>query len=288
MSSPHVLTCGFLLLAFYTSHVTAGRVSLNIVAARAISKHVTEDAKTDEESYWHTHQGQWELLGLVNAEKTQQFELKEDYRILRTKKYKATLDQEEDGETGVKTRKGIHAKVMVMENHFFTMHATQTVHFANEDGTKIGDFWVYMPQVINRHWSWRIAKVGDENVLFTIQKRLYNDNCKYFNWFSCKPVLKIYVGHKGDKSTLIYYGVGDSDLAKGEPDFKFYHSQDAYTDDKKKWVAKIDHKKTKGNGEDKYKVKVKPGEDAALLLLATTCLDQIGDANKAPDDHDDD
>jgi hypothetical protein len=100
--------------------------------------------------------------------------------------------------------------------------------------------------------------------------------------FSCRPVVKIYVGKRGDKSTLIYYGVGDKDL--DEPDFKFYHSKAEYVQNKRNWAAKVDHKKTKVNGEDKYKVKVKPNEDAALLLLASVCLDKIGDNSRTTED----
>merc|ERR1719440_560412 len=146
------------------------------------------------------------------------------------------------------------------------MHAHQSAVFKNEQGYKAGEYMMFNPHFVNRRYTWRVVKMGEEDtVLFTIQKRLYNDHCKWAGLFSCRPVLKIYVGHKGDKSTLIYYGVGDKDLE--EPDFKFYHAMEEYKNNKRNWVAKVDHKKTKGKfQEDVYKVKVKPHEDAALIL----------------------
>jgi len=248
-------------------------------------------SKTSGQDYWTTHHsnGTWEPVGLVNNEYTQQFELKEDYRTLRNKRYKVKLDQFEDPVTNREVREKIDAKVLTVENYFWTMHAHQEAKFKDENGEKIGEYMMFMPNVINRHWTWRVTKASDTStVLFTIQKRLYDDHCKVLGLFSCRPVLKIYVGHKNDKSTLIYYGVGDKDL--DEPDFKFYHSRAAYKKAKHKWVAKVDHKKHKDNAEDKYKVKARPGEDAGLILLAAVCLDKVGDNARAPehDEEDDD
>lgn len=298
---------GWLLsLAAFVLHASAKRVQIQQVLS-AKGNETAEDALADQGSSGETiarsssHKGSpgWEPVGLVNDQYTQQFKLKEDYRLFQPKKYKVDLEQYEDPNTGVELRKDIDARVMTVTNHFFTMHATQTAILEDVEGNQIGDYTLFTPHVINRHYTWRVVKTadlpafnaGDKSKLrFTIQKRLYDDHCKHLGMFSCKPVLKIYEGAKGDKSTLIYYGVGDKDL--DEPDFKFYHSLDKYKENKKKWVAKVDHKKhDHGDGEDKYKVKVKPGEDAFLILFATMALDVIGDdarsSNSSHDYHDD-
>lgn len=289
------------ILVSLAVQVQAKRVKverLNAELEKAEAEQATQaedDAKEErlavaDPSYWYTHQGQFEFLApsLMNSQYIQQYELKEDYRLLRTKKYDVKLDQYEN-ENQVEVRKNINQKVLRVENYFFTMHAHQGATFTNEQGTAAGDYIMFNPKFFARHYTWRVAKKDDPSkILFTIQKRLYNDHCKYLNLFSCRPVLKIYVGKKGDKSTLIYYATGDKDL--DEPDFKFYHSKEEFTENKGNWAAKVDHKKTKDNGEDKYKVKVKPNEDAALILLASVCLDKVGDDAKVaeePEGHDD-
>jgi hypothetical protein len=67
-----------------------------------------------EDSYWFTNRGTWHFLApsLMNNQFTQQYELKEDYRTLRTKKYDVKLDQYEDANTQVELRKNINAKVL--------------------------------------------------------------------------------------------------------------------------------------------------------------------------------
>lgn len=225
---------------------------------------------------------------------TQEFEVKERHGLF-VSAYRALLKEEMDDVTMKPVRKNINARVMEITNYFWTMHAHQEALFYNERAMQIGDYTMYNPRYFARRWTWRVAKTSNMNeVMFTIQKRLYSDHCKILGWFSCRPVLKIYKGHRGDKSTLIYYGVGDKDLE--EPDFKFYHARSEYKQNKWKWIAKIDHKKTKkgfgskssGFAKDVYKVKVKAGKDAALLLLATACLDVVGDRTRAANDAFDD
>jgi len=129
-----------------------------------------------------------------------------------------------------------------------------------------------------------VRKGAPDNVLFTIQKRKWNDHCKILGLWKCKAVWKIYEGRRGDKSSLIYYGTGKA-KDQDEPEFKFYHNEEEYKENKKKWAAKIEHKKhDEGDGEDKFKVKVRPGEDAALILLSVTCLDYVADGIREPDD----
>lgn len=291
---------GLLLLATCAAHVEAARVKKQLEtdvaeiaqAAEAAGEQATLSAiQKPEQDYWWTmlEKPSYEAVApaLVNHEYIQQFELKEDYRMFQTKRYKAKLDQHEDPDTHVEVRKDIDTKVLELENHFFTMHGMQTAEFHDAHGNSLESYSVYTPHVINRRYTWRVAKSSDpDKVLYTISKRLWDGNCKVLGFFKCKPILKIYEGHRGDKSTLIYYGVGDDDL--DEPDFKFYHSEASYKANKKKnWVAKVEHKKHKGNGEDKYKVKVAPGNDAGLLLLAATALDTIGDdAREDEDQHD--
>lgn len=282
---------GLLLLATCAAHVEAARVKKNL------EKDVTDIAEAAETAIQKPEQDYWWTMlanpnyeavapALVNHDYIQQFELKEDYRMFQTKRYKAKLDQHEDPDTHVEVRKDISTKVMELENHFFTMHGHQTAEFHDADGNQLESYSVYTPHVINRRYTWRVAKSSDpDKVLYTISKRLWDGNCKILGFFKCKPILKIYEGHRGDKSTLIYYGIGDDDL--DEPDFKFYHSEASYKANKKNWVAKVEHKKHKGNGEDKYKVKVAPSNDAGLLLIAATALDTIGDDARSGDDEDD-
>lgn len=244
------------------------------------------------ETLWDT--GKWKMLGPNETPYTHQYEMKEKRNIIgMIRSYKFELEQYEDPKTGQELHDNIDVKVMKIEPHFFTMHARASVYMGQPENfmeeTVTGDglegLQLHMPKVFNLHYTWRVSH--GNTILFTIQKQLFSTHCKYFNLFKCKQVLKIYVGHKGDKSTLIYYGVGDHDLE--EPDFKFYHSETDYLANKKKWVAKIDHKKhDSGDNEDKYKIKVKPGEDSSLLLLAAYCLDQIADDNREPDEEHDD
>lgn len=242
-----------------------------------------------EDAYWYTNAGSWDFLvpSLMSSEHTQQYKLKENSYMWQTKKYDIQLQEYENPETGTEVRKKIDAEVLRVENHFWTMHAEQTAVFkkSTELGHEAGEYVMFNPRFFARHYTWRVAKKGDKkNVLFTIQKRLYADHCTdKRNWFNCKPVIKIYVGKRGDKSTLIYYGVGDTYLE--EPDFKFYHSRAAYIANKENWAGEVEYK---GNPTwnvykgDEYKVKVKPNEDTALLLLASICLDKVGDDAREP------
>jgi hypothetical protein len=255
-----------------------------------------DKAEEPEGAYYYNHEGEWEdVVPEFQKDFTQVFEVAERNGFFG-KKYRAWLKEELDDETMKTTRKSINARVMEITPYFWTMHSHKEAIFKNEVGEKVGDYIMYHPRYFARRWTWRVAKKNNRNeVLFTIQKRLYSDHCKILGWFSCRPVLKIYRGHRGDKSTLIYYGVGDKDLE--EPDFKFYHARNEYKENRWQWVAKVDHKKTKkavGSkasdwAKDEYKVKVKAGKDAALLLLATACLDVVGDstraANEAADNH---
>lgn len=236
----------------------------------------------DGESYW-SHKGEWRMLGLVDESNGHKYKLKEDQRFIQTKKYKVKRD--DDTKDGSRPS---HKQVLEVENYFWTMRGHQEIRIDSESG--VDAYLMFHPRYINRHWTWRITKKSDPStILFTIQKRLWNDHCKILNMWKCKTVLKIYVGNRGDKSTLIYYGVGDAkDL--DEPDFKFYHSEDAYKADKHQYVAKIDHKKEKSKkfkgDEDEFKVWIGPGEDTALLLAAGVCLDRVADAVQAMDDDD--
>jgi hypothetical protein len=268
----------------------------------AVAEDNAED-KAEADPYYYKHVGEWEdVIPEMKKDVTQVFKVTERHGLF-VSKYRAILDEELDEVTQKPVRKNIKARIMEITNYFWTMHAHQEALFYREQDlsvrgpqTQLGDYTMYNPRYFARRWTWRVAKTSNMNdVLFTIQKRLWADHCKILGWFSCRPVLKIYRGHRGDKSTLIYYGKGDKDLE--EPDFKFYHARNEYKENKWQWVAKVDHKKTKkavGSkasdwAKDEYKVIVKAGKDAALLLLATACLDVVGDstraANEAADDH---
>lgn len=220
--------------------------------------------------------------GFVNEDYTQQFEVKEDNLAGFSwfKKYKFELEQWEDDKG---KEMDIDQKVpMLVTPAFFTVKGRMDV--------KIGDqeFELIKPHITGTnafgHYSWRVVPKGQhDEVLFTIQKRKFDDDCKV-GLFNCKAVWKIYKGRKGDKSTLIYYGIGDSD-DQDEPEFKFYHSRDEYKNNKKNWAAKLEHKKhDDSDGEDKFKVKVRPSEDAALILLSVACVDHVADAKREPEE----
>lgn len=222
---------------------------------------------------------EWEALGLVHDSYTQQFKVKEDNHFI-TKEYKFKLEQYEHPITKAELVDDIDAKLMRVDPHFFTMHGRATVTIDTQAGEET--YNLQKPNVLNRRYSWRVTSPNDDNdVLFTITKRLWNDDCKLVFW-KCKAVWKIYKGHRGDKSTLIYYGTGKA-KDEDEPEFKFYHSKEEY-ESGADWVAKIEHeKRDESDAEDEFKVKVKPGEDAALILLSTVCIDKVADAKRQPE-----
>ena len=227
------------------------------------------------------------MAGLVNTQWVQQFKVKEDQHMGGLfKEYKYKLQQFEDPYTGREVQDNIDVKDLVhVQPHFWTVQGTMTITLRDFNGNT-RKLSLHKPHMkgFNRYWSWRVTEKDDsEKVLFTIQRRLWNDHCKLMIW-KCKAIWKIYVGHKGDKSTLVYYGVGDAD-DEDEPSFKFYHSEDSYKQNKKMWAAKIAHdKEDEEDAEDTFKVKVMPEEDTAILLIATVCIDAVADNVQAAND----
>jgi len=223
----------------------------------------------------------------VHTEFTQQFEVKEDNAMGMTwlKKYKFELEEYEmKGDYGQKKEIDVDRKIpMKVEPNIMTVHGRMSVVIGDKKFNLVKAHMTGTNPF--GHYSWRVVPDGeDDNVLFTIQRRKWNDHCKIIGLFKCKAVWKIYDGHRGDKSGLIYYGVGDAG-DQDEPEFKFYHNEGEYKENKKKWVAKVEHKKRdKSDREDKYKVKVKPNEDAALLLLSVACLDHVADNVRDPEE----
>jgi len=227
----------------------------------------------------------WESVepNMINNEWTQQFEVEEDFNWLFGKKYKFELEQYEGGSKD-KHEIDIDKKLpMRIEPHSFTMYGYMSVTIGDKE------FNMYKPHVTGTNmlgkYTWRVAPKGDDdNILFTIQK----SHKGLLGWG--KASWRIFQGRKRDDK-VIYYGVGDADDLD-EPEFKFYRSKSDYQENKKKWLAKIEHKDEdetwSGNKEDEYKVKVRPGEDAAIILLAVACLDTVADAKQVDDDDFDD
>jgi len=217
----------------------------------------------------------------INSQYTQQFEVKEDnlHGLSWFKSYKFKLEEYEHGKQEFDMKQKVP---MIVKPEVLTMKGRMQVQIGDQE------YELVKPHFTGTnpfgHYSWRVVPKGEpDKVLFTIQKRKWND-CKHFYMLGCKAVWKIYEGQRGDKSSLIYYGTGDAD-DQDEPDFKFYHNKDEYKDNKKNWVAKIEHKKhDSSDGEDKFKVKVAPGEDTALILVSVACIDYVADAKRAPED----
>jgi len=229
----------------------------------------------------------WESVepNMINNEWTQQFEVEEDFNWLWGKKYKFELEQYEGESSGWfkdKSEIDIDRKLpMRIEPHSFTMYGRMSVTIGNKE------FDMFKPYAAGVNvfgfYTWRVVPKGDDdNILFTIQK----SHKGLLGWG--KASWRIFQGRKRDDK-VIYYGVGDADDLD-EPEFKFYRSKSDYQENKKKWLAKIEHKDEDetlfGNKEDEYKVKVRPGEDAAIILLAVACLDSVADAKQVDEPHD--
>lgn len=263
-------------------HVVGRRVEIGgSILADVAEKWPWSSKKDAEQEHWKTHKQGW-AVGLVNEKETQIFVLTENTQQ-RKERYKAQLVSAQDA-GGVETRNAINAWVMNVDKHFFSFRSSSTATFTDENGDKIADYKIRKANFLfSRYDTWRvIRKGGEEKILFTIQKRLRQDHCQRKLFWDCRPVLNIYAGHKGNGKTLIYYGVGQRGGSETDKlgSFDWYHSREAFKKSPHQWVAKINHVKRDGagkKGDDTYKVDVKPGEDAGLLLLATTCLDKIAD-----------
>jgi len=260
------------------------------------SSHVETAVQKTNETNWSaaSEDSEWPSLyeGLKDSEHTQKFEVTE-YQYLGGHKYRFELE-ETNGKNETNAGKDTVGKEVDMDvtPHAMTMHGTLTVKI----GRKV--FLMFRPNMVTLPWvgldTWHVTpKDKTDHVLFTIQKsrkgawrdswgsgafaRLWRQKVskhKQSSW-------RIYQGPR-DHDQVLYYGRGKTgDL--DELEFKFYHGKEEYNADdieKTKYAAKIEHKKgfTKyGQNEDVYKVSVKPGEDAAILLLAVPCMDALAD-----------
>jgi len=220
-------------------------------------------------------------LGVVHNSYVQKFKVTEKKKPVSTERgswteHNFTLVKYEDARTGAIVKENMNVKIMNAVSHLLTMHGRVAVTVGQEE------YWIMKPSVINLRYSWQVTRKGSDMVLFTIQKRLFND-CKHLQLFKCKAIWEIYRGHKGKRTSPIYYGVGDATY-QDEPKVKFYHSKSEWQENEKNWVAKVKHKKKKMKiiaFEDEFTVRVRPREDAALILLSTFCLDRVaGDVRK--------
>jgi len=223
----------------------------------------------------------WQSLApdFINNDYTQKFKVEEDFGKIfgidtgsLGKKYKIELDEIED-------RNGrehdIDQKMpLKIEPHMLTLYGRMTVTVGDKTYNLIKPH--AMGANVFGKFSWRVVPEGDdENVLFTIQKSNKG------RFVGKKASWRIFQGH-AKENQVVYYGVGDSDDLD-EPEFKFYRSKAERKQNKKNYVAKIEHDDHESDGEDEYKVKVKPGEDAVILLIATACLDYVADDKREPE-----
>mmetsp|Transcript_40482 Transcript_40482/g.114568 ORF Transcript_40482/g.114568 Transcript_40482/m.114568 type:complete len:429 (-) Transcript_40482:129-1415(-) len=156
----------------------------------------------------------------------------------------------------------------------------KSVHVYSKDGSEM--FKIRMSKhtmnPFTLRWSFRILPPGSkdsDDALFTINKDYWG---KGLLWM--KEEWRVFRGRERDGDE-IYYGVGGY-LGW---DFKFYRNERDYTRGSKTVVAKIEQKVNAGALlnvnflPDKYKIKVYPGEDSALLLAVATIIDMMRDSS---------
>merc|ERR1711968_395968 len=110
-----------------------------------------EQDDTGDGDYWNK-KGDWRMLGLVDEKSAHKYKLKEDQRMLKTKKYKATKNDDN----------APHENVFEVENYFWTMRGHQEIRVPSSSGTD--SYLMFHPRYINRHWTWRITKKSDPSV----------------------------------------------------------------------------------------------------------------------------
>jgi len=288
--------CGLLLnSALLMVHARLGAVSVALFAflgaeTKRLVDRLLVSRQLGREGFGEEVQTTWpqwfqkstpNALGLVHDTYVQKFKVTEKKKRASTERgwsteHNFTLVKYENARTGGIVKKDMNVQVMRAVSQLLTMHGRVYVTIGQEE------YWIMKPSVINLRYSWHVTRRGSEVVLFTIQKRLLND-CKHLQLFKCNAIWEIYRGHKGNGTSLIYYGVGDA-KNQDEPKVKFYHSKSEWQENEKNWVAKVKHKKKKMKiiaFEDEFTVRVRPREDAALILLSTFCLDRVaGDVRK--------
>merc|ERR1719277_1700748 len=115
--------------------------------------------------------------------------------------------------------------------------------------------------------------VKDEKgkLLYTIQRRAWTTDCRSMGLIDCKAVWKIFQGEDKSK-TLINYGIQHKAF------FGFYRSREEFKSGNATTLAEFRKTlPTKANGNSLYEVKVKPGKDAALFLLAAYAVSAKND-----------
>jgi len=119
-------------------------------------------------------------------------------------------------------------------------------------------------------YAYRIYS-SDGKLRFSLRKSLWGGKCRYL-FFDCKPEWTIYRGWIGGE--VAYYGIGEDEAESNRPQFFFYPSREESKDE---WIAFLDHKRRMDDEEDVYKVTVREGHDAALILTAATIIDRWAD-----------
>lgn len=235
--------------------------------------------------------------GMTTMATTSQFKMKEDTEdgFLDTKKYTFVLEQSELGHGGVLSFMsgavmgavaGDEGAKMIVETQAATLNGNMKVR-VGDDGEAFSMFHPHMMGMnVFGKYTWRVTKEGDDEVLFTIQK-------SHKDVFGSQSSWRIYEGHAGDEKVM-YYGVGKkaSDVTTGgDIFFRWYKSKwdseiDGTEEHQDSWVATVALDKREADDDvdgaqnDQYRVHVEPGADAAILLLATTCMDTVLDKKR--------
>jgi len=213
-----------------------------------------------------------------------QLKNKEKTQFLETNEYKWELDEVELGGREFE----IDAKIAKLKGKWQSnSFGHKSVHVYDNTGTEIfkirlsSNVW----NPLQRRWSFRMLPPGskdNDDALFTINKDQFGRGIPIL-WE--KEEWRIYRGRERDND-MIYYCVG-SWLGW---DFKFYKSMEDY-DHSARPVAKIKQKMNAGaifdNDwlPDKFKLKVQPGEDTALLLAVSSIIDMTHDSKPDNNNH---
>jgi len=241
----------------------------------------------------------WESIypGMTTMATTSQYKMKEDTEdgLLDTKKYTFVLEQSELGHGGVLSFVSGAVMGAVAGDEGAKMIVETTPSLNGKMEVRVGDdgerFSMFHPHMMGINvfgkYTWRVTKEGAEDeVLFTIQK-------SHKDIFGSQSSWRIYEGHAGDDKVM-YYGVGQkaSEVETGGGTFfRWYKSKwdseiDGTEDHQDSWVATVELDKREADDDiddvlnDQYRVHVEPGADAAILLLATTCMDTVLDKKR--------
>eukprot|EP00933_Yihiella_yeosuensis_P079228 TRINITY_DN9157_c0_g1_i1.p1 TRINITY_DN9157_c0_g1~~TRINITY_DN9157_c0_g1_i1.p1 ORF type:complete len:249 (+),score=59.53 TRINITY_DN9157_c0_g1_i1:121-867(+) len=208
--------------------------------------------------------------------KVYEFKVKEQSQFWDTNKYEWELDLDKVNETEV------NKKIAELEGSWYTNRSCETFGHKSVDVKDLSNMLSFVVKrtrsVFNpfgMRYSYRIVPPGpqdDEDSLFTLNKDVFGAGV-----LGAKAEWRIWRGRERDQN-LAYYCVG----SYFGFDWKFFKTVEAYEKDEEP-VAEISQKLNIGafiNADifgDKFKLKVRSGEDSALLLAAVTIFDMTKD-----------